>query len=229
MRRRLPLLALLTIVTATVATESSALAQKRPLNNPGRAYGVGVGMYSGPLPGAAGPYNGPYYGAFPLYYRGFYGNGMSMYGPPVATYGPIPGTFGGSDYRLTQNAPFFGTNLGWLGSRSPSPRPIPNLEFNPPAFANDGEPRIEPIPDGKPGTPMIVEVRVPLENAIVFVNGEVTKQMGNVRKYASPPLKGDEVYQYDVRAEWIIDGKRTSLTKRLTGKPGETVVADFMN
>ncbi len=221
MMRRLLIPALL----LALVSEGNALAQKR-VNNPGRAYGVGVGVYNGPHP-SGGPYNGPLYGVSPLYYRGFYGNGMSMYGPPVATYGPIPGTFGGSDYRLTQNAPFFGTSLGWMGSRSPSPRPTPNLNFNPPAFPNDGGPRIEQIPEG--GTPLVVEVRVPLENAIVFVNNEVTRQQGVVRRYASPPLKSDEEFEYTIRAEWIINGQRTSLTKKITGKPGETIVADFMN
>src|ERR1700733_14876329 len=78
---------------------------------------VGFGVYYGPRPGG---YYGPAVGISPLYYPGFYGNGMSMYGPPVPTYSPVPGTFGGSDYRVNQNAPFIGTNVGVLGSRSPN-------------------------------------------------------------------------------------------------------------
>lgn len=197
----------------------NAAAQQRHVTNPARSFGVGVGMYSGPR------YNGPAVGVYPLYYPGFYGNGMSMYGPPVPTFGPVPGTFGGADYRVTQSAPFYGTSLGWFGSRSPSPRPTPNFNYNPPAFpgAND------PAAPGIDSTSMLVEVRVPIENAIVFVNGVPTKQSGNVRMFSSPPLKTDDTYQYEVRADWIIDGQKTSLTKTIKGKAGEHVVADFVN
>jgi uncharacterized protein (TIGR03000 family) len=199
------------------------------LNNPYRTYGVGIGVYNGPRYGPYPYYGGygPYVGGFILDYQGFYGNGMSKYGPPVPTYGVVPGTFGGSDYRVNQNAPFFGMGLGWFGYRSPSPRPPANFNFNPPAFGPDGQPvPLDAEIIGETGQ-LIVEVRLPIENAIVFVNDEVTKTTGPVRMFGSPPLKPGETYEYTVRAEWIIDGQKTSLTQKVQGKPGERVVADF--
>jgi uncharacterized protein (TIGR03000 family) len=181
-----------------------------------QSVGVGVGIYSRPryLPAQ------PYFGAYPLTYPGFYGNGMSMYGPPVPTYGPVPGTFGASDNRVNQNAPFVGFPIGIYATYSRS-RAV--------AIRN-GEPLLlddamrGPLDNDK----LIVEVRVPLDNVIVFVNDRVTKQNGIVRYFSSPPLKQDESFHYTVRAVWTINGLRNDKTLVVEGKPGERVVADFL-
>ena len=57
---------------------------------------------------------GPYWGVMPFYYDGFYGNGLSMYGPPVPTGKPIPGVFGGGDSRFFDPIPpaYFYPGLG---------------------------------------------------------------------------------------------------------------------
>ena len=169
---------------------------------------VGVGVYGGPrhLP----PF--PYFGVYPLHYPGFYGNGMSMYGPPVPTYGPIPGTFGASDHRVNQNGPAIGFPIGIYATYS-RPRPLPLLD----------DVALRPDPNT-----LLVEVRVPLENAIVFINDQVTKQNGEVRFFSSPPLRNGNRYQYTVRAVWTIDGQRNDRTLTITGNPGERVIADFV-
>jgi uncharacterized protein (TIGR03000 family) len=210
------------ILLAGLVAVEPAWAQR--MNNPARSYGVGVGYYNGPR--GIGNAAGPAVGIYPLYYPGFYGNGMSMYGPPVPTYGPLPGTFGGSDYRVTQNAPFFGTSLGWFGSRSPSPRPVPNFNYNPPAFPGSGAENIIPAAPME-ATCLVLEVRAPIENAVVFVNDTPTKSTGATRVYSSPPLQADENYLYNVRVEWIVDGRKQTMTKIVAGKAGDRVLADF--
>ncbi len=96
--------------------------------------GIGVGIPLGPdgagTAAIAGPYFWPF---FPWDYPGFYGNGFSKYGPPVPTYGPIPGVFGGSDQKNYGFIPTWGYGLGWWGYRSPSPRPLTNVQVHPQA------------------------------------------------------------------------------------------------
>ena len=58
----------------------------------GVGYGRGYGPYWGPGWGPGWGYGG--WGVMPFDYGGFYGNGLSRYGPPVPTYKPIPGVFG---------------------------------------------------------------------------------------------------------------------------------------
>ena len=81
-----------------------------------RSWSVGVGV-------GYGYGYGPYWGAYPNYYSGYYGNGLSMYGPPVPTYKPIPGVFGGSDSRFFGPPPIY---PGWVsGVYIPLSRPSP--------------------------------------------------------------------------------------------------------
>ena len=236
-----------------LATGGSASAQANKnghnhsgINNPYRSYGVGIGISVGG--GGYGPYGYPgfgypgyrgygypgfgypYYGAYLYDYPGFYGNGMSKYGPPVPTYGVVPGAFGGSDYRVNQNAPFFGLGGGWYGYRSPSPRPTPNFDFNPPVILEKGEPKLlngEIVEEPVQKSMLAIRVSLPIENAIVFVNDEVTKQTGAVRLFTSPLLPAGEEVQYEIRAEWIINGEKISRTKTVTGKTGSNVVVEF--
>jgi uncharacterized protein (TIGR03000 family) len=215
------LLYLLFSTTAMVLGAEPAMAG--PRDNAANAFGFGLGAYSGP-----GPYGG--YGSVigftPFYYRGFYGNGQSMYGPPVPTYGPVPGVFGGSDERLRPLPPVFGYGTGWFHYRSPSPRPVPNFEFVAPGNYLPYPEPIAPVEPAAPDACMRLEVRVP-ESAQVFIDGAATKQSGTVRSFASPALNADQVYTYTLRAQWEENGKPRSETRTITGKAGTPYIIDF--
>jgi uncharacterized protein (TIGR03000 family) len=214
---------LLLPATALLATglflESRALAH----GNCYSSYGIGIGITFG----AYGPYASPAIGAYPLYYPGYYGNGISMYGPPVPTYAPVPGTFGASDNSVIQNAPMLGFSLA-----IPLDRPL----APPPAAVNkapaDGAPLLldQKMLDLRIDEKMmIVEAHLPIENAVVFFNGQFVDGRGLVRLFSSPPtLKTGQSYQYTVRAEWIIDGQKISKTVKATGTPGQRVIADLV-
>jgi uncharacterized protein (TIGR03000 family) len=210
-------------ISATVF--AAAPAQAGPRTNAANAFGFGIGAYSGP-----GPYggHGSVIGFTPFYYRGFYGNGQSMYGPPVPTYGPVPGVFGASDEKIRHLPPVFGYGTGWFGKRSPSPRPLPNFDYVAPGhFLPYPEP-IAPVEPAAPDACMRLEVRV-LESARVFIDGAATTQTGAVRNFASPVLNPEQVYTYTIRAEWDEEGKPRSETRTITGKPGTPHVVDFGN
>ncbi len=221
------LVASITFLSA-ICFENQAQAQKHLWNvyNP-YAIGIGVGFSFGP--GSYGPYASPAIGAYPLWYPGYYGNGISMYGPPVPTYAPVPGTFGASDNSVIQNAPMLGVGLGFSFDH-----PTPPPAVVPPAVAAPA--RDEPLVlDPKmlglqiDDKMMIVEVRLPIENAAVFFNDQFTNTKGPLRLFSSPAnLKPGQSYQYTVRAEWIIDGQKVSKTLKVTGTPGQRVVADFV-
>jgi uncharacterized protein (TIGR03000 family) len=159
---------------------------------------------------------------------GFNGNGMS--GPFVPSYGIVPGGFAGPSYSTSQSAPHFGTSsVGLFGRRSRTPAIVDQ------ATPNSGETEEPPLADDKVSGlhnklqtgVLALEVRLPVDNAVVYVNDQPTKQNGTVRKFASPVLPLGDTYEYDVRAEWVANGKRVIQTKTLNGKPGERLVADF--
>jgi uncharacterized protein (TIGR03000 family) len=157
-------------------------------------------------------------------------NGGQSYYPGYFQNRPASnGIFGGSD-RSTQNGPLHGsgrltrrTNTRTSGSNNSGTLPpaAPTSTVEPPLAddATSSEPALAVV--------LTVEVRLPTETAAVFVNNQLTRQTGTVRKFESPSLPPGEAFAYDIRAEWIVKGQRVSRTKTLTGRPGERIVADF--
>lgn len=179
-----------------------------------RSWSVGVGV-------GYGYGYGPYWGFYPNYYSGYYGNGLSMYGPPVPTYKPIPGVFGGSDSQFFGPPPIY---PGWIsGAYIPLSRPAPlpadviqaPAELPPPAAMLDKPIALE------------VEVRLPTDSTRLFVDGTEVKGTGTERKFATPPLETTAPITYELRAEWKVDGLTTTHTKSVTGRAGDKLVVEF--
>src|SRR5262245_7705604 len=171
--------------------------------------GVGVGFGYGGYWGRPGW--GPFWGIYPNYYHGFYGNGLSMNGPPVPTYKPIPGVFGGADSQFFGLPPIY---PGWLsGVYIPltHPAPLPAALVEPQAEVPSA-----PAAALERPIPLEVEVRLPRADSRLFIDGAEVKGTGVVRKFATPPLETDAAYTYELRAEWLVDGLTTTLTKSAT-------------
>lgn len=208
---------------------SSASAQRRGYPYPYSAGGFGVGVGVGYGPGY-GPYWGPGWGYpaigwMPNYYLGNWGNGLSMYGPPVPTHKPVPGMFGGGDSRFFGLPPYYGT--AWMyAARIPLSRPAPlpaTLEGQPSDVLL--QPPQELLPAPQPAAaPVEIEVRVPTEDTIVYIDGAATKSNGLVRRFNSPPIEAAATYTYEFRAEWKVDGRTQTHSRRVNVKPGERVV-----
>jgi uncharacterized protein (TIGR03000 family) len=74
--------------------------------------------------------------------------------------------------------------------------------------------------------PTQFEVRVP-EGAELWVDGVKTSQSGTTRKLASPDLKPDQDYVYEMRAQWHEQGRLFTETHRVTFQAGDEVKVDF--
>jgi uncharacterized protein (TIGR03000 family) len=160
-----------------------------------------------------------------------------MYGPPVPTGKPVPGMFGGGDSRFFAPPPLY---PGWLyGVYIPLNQPatlpqgvwetfpsagLPTPANELPAPAEVGPP---PAPILENPSTLEIEVRLPREDARLFIDGQPTKSSGAIRKFATPAQTRIEMLTYDIRAEWVVDGLTTTHTKRVTGQPGEHVVVEF--
>lgn len=181
------------------------------------AWGAGLGV-------GWGYGYGRYWGVMPFYYNGFYGNGMSMYGPPVPTNKPIPGVFGGADSRFFDPIPPAYFYPGWVGGGwvpLTKPATLPAAVVEAPAeLPPPAEVLAHPAP-------LEVEVRLPRDDARLFIDGTEAKSVGPVRKFATPPVGTATPYTYELRAEWAVDGRTTTHTKRVTGRAGEKVVVEF--
>ena len=67
------------------------------------------------------------------------------------------------------------------------------------------------------------------EDALVYVNGILTKSTGSDRTYISRGLQNGMKYTYEVRAEAIRDGQKIEETKIITLKAGENQLVSFDN
>jgi uncharacterized protein (TIGR03000 family) len=137
-----------------------------------------------------------------------------------ATYGPTPSAFvPGWHHWVPPAHP--GVGYGWLGYRTPSPRP------KPPTVS------VYPAPPPEPAAAadacLRVAVKLPDAAATVWFGETPTVTAGADRLYESPPLAAGQSYTYTVTAKWAENGKERTESRTLTGRPGETLTADFTN
>jgi uncharacterized protein (TIGR03000 family) len=196
------------VLVVAAATAEVASAQ---------SIGVGVarpgGVYGSYWPGAFGYYPGAY--------NGFWSNGFSLYGPPVPTYGSVPGVFGGADQRLSNFPNIYIDNGASIGLGTPG--------------AGGGGPRrrfwagtdVAANPSTSTGQALI-EVHVPVADAVVSFEGTNTRQAGIRRVFQSPPIQTGTTYYYKVAAKWKTpDGKVVEQERSVGVRANETTVVDF--
>lgn len=73
----------------------------------------------------------------------------------------------------------------------------------------------------------LVEVRVPVADAEVWIEGKPSNQKGLVHRFLSPSLASRRDFVYTIRARWVEDGKPVDSERRVTVRAGATVVVDF--
>lgn len=187
------------------------------------------GLRGGPGLGYAGPWWPGLWGP-PGAAGSFWTNGLSLYGPPVPTYTPTPGVFGAADGQKTffrnpppANGVFVG--LGWGGYRSPSPRGVPStVSVYPPSVSLIQAPPVV----SSTGSPCLrVIVRVPEENAQVWIDNKETTQRGIERVFEAPPVATGQNYRYELVARWTVNGQEKAESRTIQGEPGQTIAVDF--
>jgi uncharacterized protein (TIGR03000 family) len=74
----------------------------------------------------------------------------------------------------------------------------------------------------------LIEVKLPVADAEVYLEGKKMNQKGTTRLYLSPPLASRRDYLYVVRAKWTgKDGTPQDITRRIIVRSGATVHVDF--
>ncbi|MEO2092376.1 MAG: TIGR03000 domain-containing protein, partial [Gemmataceae bacterium] len=72
-----------------------------------------------------------------------------------------------------------------------------------------------------------LEVRLPHQNAEVYVNRQPTAATGTERVFESPPLEAGREFGYEVVAKWVENGEPKAATRTITVTAGNTQVVDF--
>jgi uncharacterized protein (TIGR03000 family) len=188
-------------------TRIEAAPPPTALNNPFPAsfYGFNPGYY------------GPYY---PGHYQ--YGNVQpntyNNYRSPISSgyglSGTIPPLFPSSQPYGSPST--VGSTPSW--SRFPVTSP-PYRIAEPSASAS--------VAPERPQTAVLIQVHVPAPDAELWVEGRKTASRGNWRQFLSPPLIPGKQYVYEVRAQWLKDGREIHQNRKVAVRAGEQAVLDF--
>jgi uncharacterized protein (TIGR03000 family) len=147
--------------------------------------------------------------------RGGYGGGYGGYGYPYSGYGS---TLGGSNYEPS-----------YYNYSTPQVYTSPSY-FNTPGIVSVG-PNVTMQQSGyynpAQSTTASVDVRVPAD-AKVWFDGTPTTMTGADRVFTSPPLDTGKTYHYEVKAQWMQDGKPVEKTLSIPVAAGQRSLADFM-
>jgi uncharacterized protein (TIGR03000 family) len=184
--------------------------------------GVGVGYgdgggYVGAGRGYGGWGYGGYYGS--PYYSGW---GNRWYGD---TSWPSYYGYSGSWY-YPQTGFSYGTPSYYAAELPPSFAPDYYSEnFSQPTMANNGMMYGAGAPEN--ANAAFVTVRVPPDANIWFENYQ-SHQKGLVRNFISPPLNPGQQYVYDIKAEWMQNGKKVDQVRHVTVWAGGQTNVEFL-
>jgi uncharacterized protein (TIGR03000 family) len=172
----------------------------------------------------------PWAAGYP-YYGGSYGYGDPWAGYPTyvaPSYNPGNTTFTPS--AMAQSATHSVTTSSYP-TEGTSPY-ADNTTFtqagNASASTHPGTTTPAPATTGTEGSNTAqLNVRVPDANAQVWIEGQLTKQTGTRREFASPPLNPGRTYNYEVRARWTENGRTTDQTRTVAVRANDAVTVDF--
>jgi uncharacterized protein (TIGR03000 family) len=71
-------------------------------------------------------------------------------------------------------------------------------------------------------------IRVPEENARVWLEEQPTQQRGTERVFLSPSLEPGQPYLYTVRASWMENGTEVNRVQKVRVEPGRQFVVNFL-
>jgi uncharacterized protein (TIGR03000 family) len=72
-----------------------------------------------------------------------------------------------------------------------------------------------------------INVTVPTAEAKVWLNGTATQSTGLDRRFVSPPLQRGQNYSYEVRAQWLEDGRTVERTTKVAVHAGKQIDLDL--
>jgi len=72
-----------------------------------------------------------------------------------------------------------------------------------------------------------IAVHVP-PNAQVWFDGAPTQQTGDMRQFVTPTLDTGKVFHYDIRAQWMDNGKMVEQTRHVEVRAGNMTPVDFL-
>lgn len=74
---------------------------------------------------------------------------------------------------------------------------------------------------------VLIAVRVP-ESAVIWFDGDKTTQTGTLREFITPSLDPGQKYTYDIKAQWVENGKEVLRTRKMEIYAGDRLMVNFL-
>ena len=74
---------------------------------------------------------------------------------------------------------------------------------------------------------VLIGVRVP-ESAVIWFDGDKTTQAGTFREFITPPLDPGQKYTYEIKAQWVENGKEVVRTRKMDIFAGDRLMVNFL-
>jgi len=210
MTRQLPL-ALSLAVASVLSFTSDGQAQRRVVG-PRSYYAYRAPAYS---------YYRPYYAYRPYYYspdyrhhRGYYPYYGFWFAYPITTTQP---NYYYPSYPLVTPEPNYYVPPAYL----------PVAPTNVPARSSTYVPESSASSSVQAPGAALIQVRVPMPDALVWFDGFKTEQFGVLRSFVTPLLPAESSYTYKVRVRWIEDGLPHDQTRTVQIRAGQQASVAF--
>jgi uncharacterized protein (TIGR03000 family) len=164
--------------------------------------------------------------------RGYYGGGYRGYG--YGGYGYGRGYYGGAYLGLGYGYPYYGGYPYYYGPSYYSDYVYPSdtsIYTTPPYTSSYYSPPATGAPASYDSTSDALRATIAIHvppNAQVWFDGAPTTQTGEMRQFVSPPLDTGRTFNYEVRAQWMDNGKTVDQTRRVQVRAGSLTSVDFL-
>jgi uncharacterized protein (TIGR03000 family) len=74
---------------------------------------------------------------------------------------------------------------------------------------------------------VLLDVRLPVPDAQILIDGTPTTQRGTQRLFISPPLEPGKTFTYELSAKFLEGGKEVTRLQKQEVRAGERVTVDF--
>lgn len=139
----------------------------------------------------------------------------------------------GYGYGYGYGYPYLGIGIG-IGGYNYSPYSYGNLGssyynsyYPPAAFSGNLYPPPTIIPTEPVNNDARIEVRLPVADAVIALNGDLTRSTGTERLFSTPPLESGFTYSYQIVATWMQGGEKVRVERTIQVAPGRTTLVDF--
>jgi uncharacterized protein (TIGR03000 family) len=149
-----------------------------------------------------GDHNAFFFWGFPFYSSWFWGY------PYPYFYGGFPRWYYWNDYAYDPGPAYMYTPDGNYTVTEQPPQPpadMPKLDDN----------------------AVLIAVRVP-DSAVIWFDGDKTTQTGSLREFITPPLEAGQKYTYEIKAQWMENGKEVSRTRQMDIYAGDRLMVNFL-